>query len=208
MQILLLVAFLATFNVNYAQRYGSNIVDVKPEDFHGNEGVLLVEFHNPTSPTIPTLDAIAATLKGVVRVVSCDVTANPNFAENNGLRLYSGGEDSALGVTSLEEVISEALNAVNLLVQKRMPKPKTKPKSKEEKKFKPSKSSANFAVELSEKNFNEVLNESSDPFLVAFVAPWCGHCKKVSLAQSPLALYLLTNVSLRFASLGAARARV
>ena len=35
-------------------------------------------------------------------------------------------------------------------------------------------------VELSDANFDEKVIKSEEPWLVAFVAPWCGHCKALA----------------------------
>ena len=35
-------------------------------------------------------------------------------------------------------------------------------------------------VELTDSNFNELVLESNDLWLVEFFAPWCGHCKNLA----------------------------
>lgn len=35
-------------------------------------------------------------------------------------------------------------------------------------------------VELTEKNFKEMVLDSDEMWLVEFFAPWCGHCQKLA----------------------------
>ena len=41
------------------------------------------------------------------------------------------------------------------------------------------KKSGSAVVELTDANFNALVMESTDHWLVEFYAPWCGHCKKL-----------------------------
>jgi protein disulfide-isomerase A6 len=43
-----------------------------------------------------------------------------------------------------------------------------------------SSSSGNYNVELTAKNFDEVVVASAQPWLVEYFAPWCGHCQKLA----------------------------
>ncbi len=53
----------------------------------------------------------------------------------------------------------------------------SKPKKEKASKAKAPKSSV---VELTDINFNALVTESNDIWLVEFFAPWCGHCKKLA----------------------------
>lgn len=51
----------------------------------------------------------------------------------------------------------------------------------------PALSSAEAVIDLSPKNFDEVVLKSGKPALVEFFAPWCGHCKNLAPVYEELA---------------------
>ena len=56
-------------------------------------------------------------------------------------------------------------------------KPKGKPKADNKKAKKPR--IADEVIVLNDKNFNKLVMQSKDIWMVEFYAPWCGHCKKL-----------------------------
>jgi protein disulfide-isomerase A6 len=86
------------------------------------------------------------------------------------------------GQRTTDGLVSEAMKAVNGLVKQRKAG-KTSSSSSSDKKDKSKKggnSNKSNVVELTEANFNALVMESNEQWLVEFYAPWCGHCQKLA----------------------------
>ncbi|KAJ8943676.1 hypothetical protein NQ318_015164 [Aromia moschata] len=59
----------------------------------------------------------------------------------------------------------------------------------------------NLIQEVNDKNFDQIITSSSEPWLVQFYAPWCVHCKDLKPIWEQAAVYLKGKI--KFASLDA-----
>jgi protein disulfide-isomerase A6 len=135
----------------------------------------------------PEYEKAASLLKGVAKVVSVDATAHQQVASKYGIQGYPSikifgadkksptdyqGERSANGITS------EAMRLVNSLIKDRTSGGKKDKKSssgkgeKGEKESKKNKAPKSNVIELTDTNFDALVMESNDHWMVEFYAPW------------------------------------
>jgi protein disulfide-isomerase A6 len=173
-----------------------------------SNAVVIVEFFAPwcghCKSLTPEYEKAAKVLKGVVKLVAIDATVSESLAQQFQIKgfptLKVFGADKKnpteyAGQRTSDGLISEGMKATNQMIKSRKAgktssnneKEKTTTKKKEknsdapkkEKKEKKAKGSKSAVVELNDLNFNELVLESTDHWLVEFFAPWCGHCKKL-----------------------------
>ena len=72
---------------------------------------------------------------------------------------------------------SSALVDAALSKVKSLAKSRTSSSTSKKKKKKKKGSSGSAVVTLTDSNFNELVMQSSELWIVEFYAPWCGHCK-------------------------------
>lgn len=193
-------SFLLSLLVNIYALYGpkSDVVQVGANDFKTqvlkDDGIVIVEFYAPwcghCKQLTPEYEKAASILKGVVKVVAVDATQHESLAQKYQIQGFPTikvfGADKQkpadyAGQRTSDAIVSEAMRAANQLVKDRK-SGKTSTKSnksssekasgeKKEKKEK-SKGSKSAVVELTEANFEALVMESNDHWLVEFYAPW------------------------------------
>lgn len=135
----------------------------------------------------------ASVLKGVVKVVAVDATVSEKLAQKYqiqgfpSLKVFGSDKKKPVdyqGQRTSDAIITEMMKSANQLVRDRKsgkasssskdksssnneakPKPKPKPASG-------SKSGGSEVITLTEANFNALVMESNDQWLVEFYAPW------------------------------------
>jgi len=168
---------------------------------HGpGAGPWLVEFGRGPEPAAARAEALreaARALEGSgVSVAYVDAAAEPQCAAGHaGLQLFGPSPDPiqiAPPATHLQAraVVDKTLAQVAAVVLERLgggaepgagskAKPKTqqnKEKSKPKNKF----NTRGKPLQLDDANFDSTVLQADEAFIVAFIAPWCGHCRALA----------------------------
>lgn len=184
------------------------------------DGIAIVEFYAPwcghCKSLEPEYEKAAAALKGVVKVVAVDATQHGSLAQKYGvqgyptLKIFGADKKKPVdyqGQRTADAIISETMKAANQLVKDRK-KGKTAGSSSSGSGSKPrsppsssggsgsGKKSGSEVIELTDANFNALVLESEDHWLVEFFAPWCGHCKNLAPEWEQAAKQLKGSVKL------------
>jgi protein disulfide-isomerase A6 len=205
MQFLILTALVFCFSfVNAIYGPKSDVVDVDETTFKNEvlayKGVVFVEFYAPwcghCKSLEPEYNKAASILSGIVKVVAIDATQNEKLAQKYQiqgfptLKIFGFDKKSPAdyqGARTTDGIVTEAMKTAYKVVKERKAGKSGSTKSSGstssgeksgEKKKKEKK--ANEVVELNEVNFEALVIESSEPWLVEFYAPWCGHCKNLA----------------------------
>uniref|UniRef100_A0A7S0SQQ7 protein disulfide-isomerase n=1 Tax=Chromulina nebulosa TaxID=96789 RepID=A0A7S0SQQ7_9STRA len=183
-------------------------------------GDWLVEFYAPwcghCKSLAPEYEKAATILKGIVKVVAVDATTSESLAkkyEIKGfptLKLFSNDKSKPIdyqGQRTSDGIVTETMKAANQLVKDRKAgksssssgssSSSSKSSNSKNSNGSGSKSSGGSEViTLTETNFNALVLESNDHWLVEFYAPWCGHCKNLAPEWETAAKQLKGSVKL------------
>lgn len=122
-------------------------------------------------------------------------TPLPQVFSGGKAKDYSGGRDASA-------IVSAGLKEASALVRSRAPGGKKQSKQKQSKSSGGNKKRAGEpgggkqVVTLTEDNFDTLVMQSEDPWMVEFYAPWCGHCKSLAPEWSQAAEELDGDVRL------------
>lgn len=195
----LFVVLLGVVSALYSPK--SDVIQAGDKDFKDivlkDKGIVFVEFYAPwcghCKSLAPEYEKAAKVLGGVVKIVAVDATAHESLAQKYQIKGFPtikvfGADKKAPtdfdGQRTADAIISEAMKQTSSLVKSRKDggKPAGKGKSSGDKpKAKASGSgSKSSVVELTDANFNALVMESNEPWIVEFFAPWCGHCKALA----------------------------
>eukprot|EP00286_Rhodomonas_abbreviata_P028981 CAMPEP_0181315394 /NCGR_PEP_ID=MMETSP1101-20121128/15352_1 /TAXON_ID=46948 /ORGANISM="Rhodomonas abbreviata, Strain Caron Lab Isolate" /LENGTH=443 /DNA_ID=CAMNT_0023422599 /DNA_START=8 /DNA_END=1339 /DNA_ORIENTATION=+ len=198
---MLLSAIVLLASVGMASAmYGPNsdVIQAGAKDFKDlvlkEKGVVMVEFYAPwcghCKSLTPEYEKAAKHLSGVAKIVAVDATQHESLASKYQVKGFPSlkvfGADKKApsdyqGQRTADGIVSEMMKQVNSLVKTRK-SGKAKSGGSSSKSSKSSKSSGGGGkkgdvVELNDVNFNALVMESTEPWIVEFYAPWCGHCK-------------------------------
>ncbi|XP_010913398.1 protein disulfide isomerase-like 2-3 [Elaeis guineensis] len=190
MRIGLLLLLLAFVGVPAGALYSSSspVVQLNPSNFNSKvlnaKGVVLVEFFAPwcghCQALTPTWEKAATVLKGVATVAALDADAHKSLAQEYGIigfptiKVFLPGKPPVdyQGARDVKPIAEFALQQIKALLKERL-HGKSSGGSSE-------KSETSASVELTSRNFDELVLKSKDLWIVEFFAPWCGHCKKLA----------------------------
>ncbi|XP_020114869.1 protein disulfide isomerase-like 2-3 [Ananas comosus] len=166
----------------------SPVLQLTPSNFKskvlGSNGIVLVEFFAPwcghCQALAPAWERAATVLKGVATVAAVDADAHQSLAQEYGIqgfptiKVFSPGKPPVdyQGAREVKPIAEFALKQVKALLKERL-EGKTSGGSNE-------KSDTSASIELTSRNFDELVLKSKDLWIVEFFAPWCGHCKKLA----------------------------
>ncbi|KAM3602841.1 uncharacterized protein V6R79_011783 [Siganus canaliculatus] len=170
-----------------------DVVELNPSNFNRevlqSDSLWLIEFYAPwcghCQNLTPDWKKAATALKGIVKVGAVDADQHKSLGGQYGIRGFptikvfganKNKPDEYQGGRSSKAIVDSAMNALNALVKERL---SGKSGGSGYSKQQSSGGSKKDVVELTDDNFDKMVLESDEVWLVEFFAPWCGHCKNL-----------------------------
>lgn len=189
--------------------YPSNgdVIDLTPSNFDklvvkGDE-VWVVEFYAPwcghCQSLVPEYKKAAAALKGVVKVGAVNADDHKSLGGQFNvkgfptIKIFGANKKSPSdfnGQRTAQGIVDAALNEVKNKVKASMSGGGSGGGSSG------GSGSSNDVIELTSSNFDKLVLNSDDVWLVEFFAPWCGHCKRLEPEWAKAASELKGKVKL------------
>ncbi|XP_059609548.1 protein disulfide-isomerase A6 homolog [Phlebotomus argentipes] len=186
----------------------SDVVDLTPANFDRlvlqGDAVWVVEFYAPwcghCKSLVPEYQKAATALKGFAKVGAVNADEHKGLAGQFGVRGFPtlkifgankkspsdyNGQRTAEGIA--DAVLAEAKKMVKANLGK---KPGSGSGGGD------SDSKSDDVIELTDANFDKLVLNSDDVWLVEFFAPWCGHCKNLAPQWAKAASELKGKVKL------------
>uniref|UniRef100_A0A8C7P9Q8 Protein disulfide-isomerase A6 n=1 Tax=Oncorhynchus mykiss TaxID=8022 RepID=A0A8C7P9Q8_ONCMY len=175
------------FVVNGFYSAADDVVELNPSNFNRevlqSDSLWLIEFYAPWCGHCQSLTAdwkkTATALKGIVKVGAVDADQHKSLGGQYGVRGFpsikifganKNKPDDYQGGRSSQAIVDGALNTLRTLVKDRMSGSGGGGGGGGSKKN---------VVELTDDNFDRLVLDSGEVWLVEFFAPWCGHCKSL-----------------------------
>ena len=192
--LLLLASLLSTAQSLYEDDLHVQFIN-KTSDFEQvlqSDGIWMVQFYAPwcghCKQLAPGYKHIASILRGVFHLAAVDATSGTGkrIADNYGVKgfpsIFIFGNDKTKakeykGERSLQEMVSALTDELVAVINARQANPNAGAGGQPHKKKKTSGKS--HVVNLGSHNFQERVLDNPQVSMVAFVAPWCGHCKQL-----------------------------
>ncbi|XP_063757902.1 protein disulfide-isomerase A6 isoform X2 [Eleginops maclovinus] len=171
-----------------------DVVELNPSNFNKEviqgDSLWLIEFYAPWCGHCQSLTAdwkkAATTLKGIVKVGAVDADQHKSLGGQYGVRGFptikifgankNKPEDYQGGRTS-QAIVDGAMKALNSLVKDRLSGKSGSSGYKQS--GGGGAGSKQDVVELTDDNFDKMVMQGDEVWLVEFFAPWCGHCKNL-----------------------------
>ena len=155
-------------------------------------GVVIAEFFAPwcshCKNFMPEYKKAATALQGLAKVVAIDATVDQELASRYGvsgfptIKLFAGDKNKPTdynGGRTANAIVEALLRASKSLALSRLGGKRQRQRQSAGSSSSSSSSNDNV-IELTDDNFDDqVLAKKNSLLLVAFTAPWCGHCKKL-----------------------------
>ncbi|XP_076261162.1 protein disulfide-isomerase A6 homolog CaBP1 [Rhynchophorus ferrugineus] len=204
LQILLFAFLLPHSWALYSPR--GNVIELTPTNFdnlvvRGDE-VWVVEFFAPwcghCQSLVPEYTKAANALKGVVKIGAVNADEHKELAGRYGVRGFptikifgsnKNKPEDFQGARTADAIVNSALSAAKAKVKANLGGSGGSSGSS-------SGGSSDDVIELTDSNFDKLVLQSDDMWLVEFFAPWCGHCKNLAPHWAKAATELKGKVKL------------
>jgi len=171
--------------------------------------IWLVEFFAPwcghCKNLAPEWIKAAKALKGIVNVGAVDMDADQSVGSPYNIRgfptikIFASNKNSPSdynGPRTAQGIVDEAMSQLKSLVRERLTGKPSGSSSSGSSGSKSSGSDNKDVIELTDSNFESLVLDSDDMWLVEFFAPWCGHCKNLAPEWARAATELKGKVKL------------
>lgn len=148
-----------------------------------DDSIWIVEFYAPwcghCKNLVPEYNKAAKALKGIVKVGSVDVDQHKSLGGQYGIQGFPTikifGQNKKSPTDFQGQRTAQGIAEAGLAEAKRKVKSVLGGGSSSD-----SGSDSNNVIELTDSNFDKLVLQSDDVWLVEFFAPWCGHCKNLA----------------------------
>ncbi|XP_029486815.2 protein disulfide-isomerase A6-like [Oncorhynchus nerka] len=169
-----------------------DVVELNPSNFNRevlqSDSLWLIEFYAPWCGHCQSLTAdwkkTATALKGIVKVGAVDADQHKSLGGQYGvkgfpsIKIFGANKnkpDDYQGGRSSQAIVDGALNTLRTLVKDRL----SGRSGGSDNSRQSGGGSKKNVVELTDDNFDRLVLDSGEVWLVEFFAPWCGHCKSL-----------------------------
>ncbi|XP_030756233.1 protein disulfide-isomerase A6 homolog isoform X2 [Sitophilus oryzae] len=202
LNVLVLTLLVGSSLALYTSR--GNVIELTPANFDNlvikGDEVWIVEFFAPwcghCQNLVPDYTKAANALKGVVKVGAVNADENKELGGRYGVRsfptikIFGGNKNKPedyQGARTAEGIVNAALSAVKAKVKNSLGLGSSSGSSSD---------GSDDVIELTDSNFDKLVLQSDDLWLVEFFAPWCGHCKNLAPHWAKAAAELKGKVKL------------
>ncbi|VDO39207.1 unnamed protein product [Haemonchus placei] len=184
-----ILLMLATCHALYSAK--DDVVELTAANFRSkvinSDEVWVVEFFAPwcghCKNLVPEYKKAATALKGIAKVGAVDMTVHESLGSTYRvqgfptIKIFAANKDKPIdynGARTAQGISSTVLAEIKNTVTSRLEGP-GQGKGKDDSGSK----GRGDVIELTDSNFEKLVLNSKDPWLVEFFAPWCGHCKNL-----------------------------
>eukprot|EP00055_Hartaetosiga_balthica_P005297 m.15350 g.15350 ORF g.15350 m.15350 type:complete len:454 (-) comp4461_c0_seq1:22-1383(-) len=193
--VLLAVTVMCSMMSGTFASSGKDVIDLDPSSFKDmlkSDDVWLVEFYAPwcghCQQLAPQWSKAASALKGVVKMGAVDMTQHQSLGSPYNvqgfptIKIFGANKNSPSdynGERTASALVNAGLKEVKTIVNQRLSGKKSGGSSSSSGKKSSGGNGGSGVVDLSESDFRSQVLGSNDVWMVAFVAPWCGHCQRL-----------------------------